>query len=131
MPKLDRKSLLATRLSEKDIIRFRELAISQKLTHAELLREAVLYYLDHYDQAKRSELESVYAQQRRADTNRICAMLAKLGIEVQTIIEFLKRTEGGEDMVQDCISVAAKRLDKGLEKEVEKVKAQYQKIMDA
>lgn len=38
--------LLATRLSQADLIRFRELALAKKITHSELLREATLYYLD-------------------------------------------------------------------------------------
>jgi hypothetical protein len=131
MPKLDRKSLLTTRLAETDIVRFRELALSQKVSYSELLREATLFYLDHYEQAKKSRLESVYAQQRKADTNRICAMLSKVGVEVRTIIEFLKRMEGGPELVQDCMSIAAKRLDKGFEKEAERIKTQMQEVIES
>lgn len=131
MANLDRKSLLTTRLAEPDLIRFRELAMSQKLSYSELMREAVLYYLDHYEQAKKDELESVYSKQRKADTNRICGLMAKVGIEVHTIIEFLRRMEGGDELVRDCMSVASKRLDKGLEREAEKIKEQMKKVIDA
>lgn len=131
MPKLDRKSLLTTRLAEGDMVRFRELAIANKQTYSELLRDAVLFYMDHYDQAKRDEMESLYAQQLRSSTNRICGLMAKTGIEVHAIIEFLRRMDGGAELVQECLGLAAKRLDKGLEKEVQKVKETMVKVINS
>ena len=122
---------LVTRLAEPDMIRFREIALTQDLSHSELLRAAALFYMDNYQQARKNEIESVYAQQRKADTNRICALMAKIGVEVHTIIEFLRRMEGGPEVVQDCMSVAAKRLDKLVETQAEKVKQQMQKVVDA
>jgi hypothetical protein len=131
MPKFDRKSLLTTRLAEPDMIRFRELAVSQHMSYSELVRSAVLFYMDNYDQAKKNEFESVYSQQLKSSTNRICGLMAKTGIEVHAIIEFLRRMEGGPELVQDCMAIASKRLDKGLEKEAEKIKEQMKKVVDA
>lgn len=131
MPKLDRKSLLTTRLSEPDMIRFRELALTQKLSYSELLRDAALFYMKHQEQAKNDEIESIYAQQLKASTNRICGLMAKTGIEVHAIIEFLRRMDGGPELVQDCLALASKRLDKGLEKEAEKVKDKMVKVVSA
>jgi hypothetical protein len=131
VPRTKKLPQIWTRLAEPDMVRFRELAVSQDMSYSELVRAAVLYYLNTYDQAKKNELESAYAQQRKADTNRICAMLAKLGIEVNTIIEFLKRMEGGTELVKDCMSVAAKRLDKDLDKEAEKIKTKMEKVLEA
>lgn len=130
MAKLDRKSLLTTRLAEPDLIRFRELAIAREQTYSELLRDAALFYMDHYDQAKRDELEGVYAQQLKASTNRICGLMAKTGIEVHAIIEFLRRMDGGPQLVQECLALATKRLDKGLEKEAERVKESMKKVVN-
>ncbi len=131
MPKTKQQVTLVTRLSEPDLIRFRELAAAQKIGYSELLRQAALFYMDNYDQAKKNELESVYAQQRKADTNRICAMLGKIGLEVHTQIEFLRRMEGGDAMVRDCMSVAAKRLDKSLDNEAEKIKEKMKKVIES
>ena len=131
MPKLDRKSLLTTRLAEPDMIRFRELAVSKHLSYSELVRMAVLFYMDNYDQAKKDEFEGVYSQQLKSSTNRICGLMAKVGIEVHTIIEFLRRMDGGDELVKDCMAIASKRLDKGLEKEAEKIKEQMKKVVDA
>ena len=130
MPKLDRKNLLTTRLAEADMIRFRELALANKTTYSELLREAALFYLAHYEQAKRDELEGVYSQQLKASTNRICGLMAKTAIEVHAILEVLRRVDGGDEMVKDAMSVAAKRLNKGLEKEEQKIKEQMAKVVN-
>ena len=131
MSKLDRKSLLTTRLAEPDMIRFRELALAQKKPYTEIVRDALLFYMKHYDQAKANELEGVYAQQLKSSTNRICGLMAKTGIEVHAILEFLRRMEGGPELVQDCLSVASKRIDKAMEKEAEKVKESMKKVVDA
>ena len=131
MPKLDRKSLLTTRLAEPDLVRFRELAMTRKESYSELLREAALFYMDHYDQARRDELEGVYAQQLKSSTNRICGLMAKTGIEVHAIIEFLRRMDGGPELVQECLGLASKRLDKGLEREAEKVKERMAKVVNS
>ncbi|MBX9723196.1 MAG: hypothetical protein K2X81_17465, partial [Candidatus Obscuribacterales bacterium] len=111
MPKVNTQVTLVTRLAEPDLIRFRELALTQKVTYSELLREAVLFYMDNYEQAKSNKIEGQYAQQLKASTNRICGLMAKTGIEVHAIIEFLRRMEGGPELVQECISIAAKRMD--------------------
>ena len=130
MATVDRKSLLTTRLSEPDMVEFRELAMTQKLSYSELLREAALYYMKNYKQAKLNEMESSYTKQRKADTNRICGLLGKTSLEVHTILEFLRRMDGGKDLVQDCMSVAAKRLETSLDKQAEKIKDQMVKVVD-
>lgn len=129
MPVSKAQPQVFTRLTEPDMVRFRELAIAQNKKQADLVREAVLFYLDHYDQAKRDDLEGVYAQQLKASTNRICGLMAKTGIEVHAIIEFLRRMDGGPELVQECLALASKRLDKGLEKEAEKVKAKMANVV--
>ena len=121
---------LVTRLAEPDLIRFRELALSQNMSYSELLRESVLFYMDNYEQAKSNRLEGQYAQQLKSSTNRICGLMAKTGIEVRAIIEFLKQMEGGQELVQECISVAAKRMDQTLEKEAEKIKGKMEKFVN-
>jgi hypothetical protein len=112
------------------MVEFRELAMSQKLSYSELLREAALYYMKNYKQAKLNEMESSYTKQRKADTNRICGLLGKTSLEVHAILEFLRRMDGGKELVQDCMSVAAKRLESSLDKQVEKIKDQMVKVVE-
>ena len=131
MPKLDRKNLLTTRLAEADMVRFRELALANRVTFSELLRDAALFYMDNYDQAKAEKVEGVYAQQLKGSTNRICGLMAKTAIEVHAILEVLRRVDGGDQLVQDALSVSSKRIGKGLEKEEERVREQMTKVVSA
>ncbi len=129
MPKLDRKNLLTTRLSEADMVRFRELALANRVTFSELLRDAALFYMENYEQAKAEKVEGIYAQQLKASTNRICGLMAKSAIEVHAILEVMRQVDGGEQMVRDALSVSSKRLNKGLEKEEQRVRDKMAKIV--
>jgi len=122
MPKFDRKNLLTTRLSEPDLLKFRELAAKKKMAYSELLRDAVLFYIDHQDQADKDKIEGVYAQQLRASSqqmtdridagvNRICALLAKNSVQTLAATKFLARLEDTEDMMKDCQGAAAKQIN--------------------
>jgi thymidine phosphorylase len=121
MPVTKKLSRVATTLADSDMNKFREMAFAQEVSQSDLLRRALLFYMNQSEDAKRNEFESLYAQQMKASTNRICGLMARTGIEVHAIIEFLRRMDGGAELVQDCLAVASKRLDKGLEKETEKV----------
>ncbi len=129
MPKTAKKNVLLTRLSDEDMERFREIAAGRKVSHTELLREAARYYMASYDQAKMDDLEGVYAQQLRGSTNRICGLMAKTAIEVHAILEVMRRMDGGDELVKDAMSVASKRLSKGLEKEEQKVREQMARVV--
>ncbi len=129
MPKLDRKNLLTTRLAEADMVRFRELALANRVTFSELLRDAALFYMENYEMAKAEKVEGIYAQQLKSSTNRICGLMAKSAIEVHAILEVLRRVDGGEEMVKDALSVSSKRLNKGLEKEEQRVRDKMAKIV--
>jgi len=112
---------ISTRLADADYVRFKEMALALGVPPTDLLRRAALFYMDQAENAKRDDLESLYTQQMKASTNRICGLMARTGIEVHAIIEFLRRMDGGAGLVQECLAVASKRLDKGLEKETAKV----------
>jgi hypothetical protein len=129
MPKLERKTLLTTRLTEEDMVRFREVALANKVKQTELLREAVLFYLDHHDKAKRDELEGIYSQQLKASTNRICGLMAKTAIEVHAVLEVMRRVDGGDELVNDAMAIAAKRVNKGLEIQEKRARDQMAKLV--
>lgn len=129
MPKLERKTLLTTRLTEEDMVRFREVALANKVKQTELLREAVLFYLDHHDKAKKDELEGIYSQQLKASTNRICGLMAKTAIEVHAVLEVMRRVDGGDELVNDAMAIAAKRVNKGLEIQEQRARGQMAKLV--
>ncbi len=131
MARVKQQAVLTTRLAQADDARFREMAVSQKLSQTELLRKAALFFMDNYERVKQEEMETVYSTQLRSSTNRICGLMAKVGLEVHTIVEFFRRMDGGDELIRDCMSVAAKRLDKGLDKEASRIKDQMKKVIES
>jgi hypothetical protein len=130
MPKLERKSLITTRLSSDDMKRFREAAQARGLPYTELARDAIRFYLHQLEDEENAKREGVYAQQMRASTNRVCALLAKATVGVETIMEFLGRLEDSEDLVRECKSKAAKRVVAGLTPEEDQAaRAMASKLM--
>ncbi|MBX9569400.1 MAG: hypothetical protein K2X77_10925 [Candidatus Obscuribacterales bacterium] len=132
MPKFRRSPQVVTRLAPQDMERFRELALTKAISYSSLLRDAALYYLDHYNQQKVNEFEGIYAQQLRQliyefeekqakHTNRICALLAKNGIDGNAVKEFLARIDESGELMRECTSIAAKRLKTALAPDEQKV----------
>lgn len=110
MPTLDRRTQLTTRLANVDLERFRALATKKSLQLSELLREAALHYLDYCQMEERQVIEGAYAQQLKASTNRICALLAKTAVGVETLTEFMSRLEDSEALLDECRAKATKKV---------------------
>lgn len=132
MPKFRRSPQVVTRLAPQDMERLRELALTKAMSYSSLLRDAVLYYLDHHNQQRMNEFEGIYAQQLRQliyelqekhakDTNRICALLAKNGIDGNATKEFLARIDESGELMRECTSIAIKRLKAALTPDEQKV----------
>lgn len=117
MPKLDRGTQLSTRLSPGDLERFRAIAYRKSLTHSELVREALLHYLEHEAAQERCEIADEYRQQLRTSTNRICALLAKTAIGVETLNDFMSCLEESDKLLQECRSRASRRIAASLTEE--------------
>lgn len=125
MPKFRRQPQIVTRLAPKDMERFRELALIKGISYSELLRDAVVLFLDQHNQQRLNEFEGIYAQQLRQliyelqekhakEINRICALLAKNGINGYAIKEFLARIDESGELMPECTSIAVKRLKAAL-----------------
>jgi hypothetical protein len=56
-------------------------------TKTDLAREAIRWYLDHYEKIKNDKRESELTQAITSMTNRICGMLARQGAEIATLYE--------------------------------------------
>lgn len=52
-----------------------------------MAREAIRWYLDHYEKIKEDKRQSEITQALNAMTNRICGMLARQGAEIGTLYE--------------------------------------------
>ena len=91
MPKTRKLMPLNVNLSSDDHRRLaemaKELSTEHERTKTELAREAIRWYLDHYEKIKEDKRQSEITQALNAMTNRICGMLARQGAEIGTLYE--------------------------------------------
>ena len=81
------KPKLETKVRREDFQRVNDLAKVEGKTKSEVVREAVLWYLDNQEQLKNEPRETAIALEIEGMTNRICAMLARQGRQIGTVYE--------------------------------------------
>lgn len=119
-----------TKLKRDDFNRLTELARSEKRTKSEIVREAVLYYLDNQEQLKNNERETLIAQSINGMSNRVAAMLARQGRLLATLFELtyvsMSQTEEGKEAFNAALTKAKQKMAKSVEQDerdmVEKMK---------
>jgi metal-responsive CopG/Arc/MetJ family transcriptional regulator len=113
MPKQnnDLKKKIDTYLSAQDHQRLISLTKVKRKTRSELVREAVRWYLDNYEQVKPSKNESELSKNIKNMTDRICGMLARQGAQTGTLYELAWQNHV-ENKIQERF-VAANNLVKG------------------
>jgi hypothetical protein len=91
MPKPRKYTPLNVNLSSDDHRRLaemaKELSTEHERTKTDLAREAIRWYLDHYEKIKEDNRQAELTKALNAMTNRICGMLARQGAEVGTLYE--------------------------------------------
>jgi hypothetical protein len=143
---------LRTRLNQEDTEKVRELAIIRNLTTTELLREAVLQYLDSHIQGRVNEIEGVYAQQLvmcahtmtilfqesvdrfckilERGIDRICSLLARNFYTVQALYLFIGRTdEETAAQLRECTIIAKRQLRERLDPDAKELAAAIKKTI--
>lgn len=124
MPTTNRTTQVQTRLHRDDIERFRQIAATKATTNADLLREAVRFYLDNYEQSKGNERDSKLEIRLKKMEDRIAGLMARLSIDVGVIYDLIWRNLDAEDKDKvwgDAYKQSVKRLQKkirGVEAEV-------------
>ncbi|MBX9687378.1 MAG: hypothetical protein K2X27_11795 [Candidatus Obscuribacterales bacterium] len=115
------KPKLETKLRREDFRRVDDLAKLEGKTKSEVVREAVLWYLDHHDQLKNEPRETVIAQSINGMTNRICAMLARQGRQVGTMIELtyanMGKTAEGKAAFEAAATTAKQKMARAVDKD--------------
>lgn len=119
-----------TKLRREDFKRVDELAILEKKTKSEVVREAVLWYLDHKEELKNLERDTVTVKAIDAMTNRVCAMLARQGRLMATLFELtyvsMSQTEEGKAAFNAALTKAKQKMAQSVEADerdmVEKMK---------
>jgi hypothetical protein len=106
---------IRTRLAPDDHLRFQQLSKMQQLSETEFVRQALLYFMQHLEQGSLNEAESIYAQQIKSSTNRICALLSKVAMDVRAVYFFLGEDEA--EKMEHFRNQARKVINKTLTKD--------------
>lgn len=115
MPKYRRSPQVFTRLAQHDMERFREVALVRGVTVSALLREAVLFYLDHHNRVRVDEFEGIFAQQVKSMKDELKALMKKGFTDIHAVYLFLGRIdENAHEAMQECTNIATKRVSKSL-----------------
>lgn len=115
------KPKLETKLRREDFRRVDDLAKLEKKTKSEVVREAVLWYLEHHDQLKNEPRDTVIAESIDGMTNRICAMLARQGRQIAAVFELtytnMSRTPEGKATFEAAITTANQKMAKAVQRD--------------
>ena len=114
------KPRVETKLAREDLRRLDELAKLENVTKSELVREAVLLFLDKREELRNQKQDSETARMIEAMTNRICAMLARQGRWVGTVYELHAINMGGTPQAKAVFEAAANTAKQRMNRSIEK-----------
>ena len=120
------KPTLETKVTREDFQRVDLLAKAEGKTKSELVREALLWYLDHKDELANRPRESETVLAIKEMTNRVCGMLARQGATVGTLYELTWMglpNEAAKRQFEAAASTAKQKMRKRLDND-EKVLAE-------
>lgn len=119
--KLQYKPRVETKLSREDFKRVDDLAKEDEVTKAEIVREAVLWYLAHRDELRNEPRDSMITGSIEAMTNRVCAMLARQGRLIGTLFELtyanMSETKEGKASFEAALTSAKQKMARSVEKD--------------
>ena len=119
--RLQYKPRVETKLSREDFNRVDDLAKEDGVTKAEVVREAVLWYLAHRDELRNEPRDSMITGSIEAMSNRVCAMLARQGRLIGTLFELthanMAGTKEGKAAFEAALTSAKQKMAKAVEKD--------------
>ena len=120
-----------TRLAKADFQRLDKLANLEGVSKSQVVRDAVLHYLDLQDEERAKPREAEIARAINKMTNRVCGMLARQGAIVGTLYELtwmnLPDNEEARKTFHSAVNKAKQKMRKRLD---EDEKATAGKIKD-
>lgn len=120
-----------TRLAKADFQRLDELANLEGVSKSQVVRDAVLHYLDLQDEERAKPREAEIARAINEMTNRVCGMLARQGAIVGTLYELtwmnLPDNEEARKTFHSAVNKAKQKMRKRLDDDE---KATAEKIKD-
>lgn len=96
MPKVKRLPEVRTRLRGEDMARLDSVCRAQVKTQTEVVRQAILFYLDNYDQAEKDARESKLEARIRKMEDRLAAMIMRTTIDTGVIYQAINYNYGAE-----------------------------------
>ncbi len=100
MPRTKRTPRLETRLTPETFVKFEQLCLAEKSTKTQLVREAILFYLDHRMKTELRKQEEETASRLDKIADRICGLLYKVGVDSNAVAQFIY--EMGDDEERDA-----------------------------
>jgi hypothetical protein len=124
---------ISTRLAREDRRKFERIASEKGMKLSELMREAALAYIERYEaeEPEGSKKESVYAQQLKASTNRICALVSKMAIDAHATLLFLSNLEQDAKLAAECRAQAINKIRQQLTAEEKQVFESIKKFAES
>ena len=112
MPRTRRTPRLETRVIPETLAKFEKLCLVEKKTKTQLVREAILFYLDHRSKTEVRKQEEEQASRLEKIANRICGLLYKVGVESGTVARFIYETGDDEerDTFEECHAKAVQHM---------------------
>ncbi len=122
MPKATpQTSKLETRLNREDRARFEELVKVRGCTRTELVREAILEYLDRKeietDERKLARRDRLIVDSLKSIENRFAGLLVRLGVDLESLYALLWATtpkDTREQLFEQCYQQGQKRFRRKL-----------------
>lgn len=114
---------IETELSTDEYDQFFSLCNQRKTSKSALAREAIVSYLNHIEETRETKAHREAAQCIRNTTDRICAMLAKQGMQMGTLLELARQNlqeAGSESQFNDAAEYSRESFLKTLEKRLSK-----------
>jgi hypothetical protein len=122
------KPKLETKVRREDFERVSDLAKLENKTKSEVVREAVLWYLDNHERIRNEPRETAIALEIEGMTNRICAMLARQGRQIGTVYELtynsMSQTKEGKEAFETAATTAK-------QKHARRVQAEERELVEA
>lgn len=133
--KLQYKPRVETKLSREDFNRVDDLAKEDGVTKAEIVREAVLWYLAHRDEIRNEPRDTMITTSIEAMTNRVCAMLARQGRLIGTLFELtyanMSKTKEGKAAFESALTSAKQKMARSVEKDEKDLVAAMKRTVGA
>lgn len=127
------KPTLETKVTREDFQRVDTLAKAQGKTKSEIVREALLWYLEHKEELANKPRETETVQAIREMTNRVCGMLARQGGIVGTLYELTWMSLPNEEarkQFQEANVTAKQKMRTRLEKDEKELAERLKQVVE-